>query len=146
MYQVSDLFATPPLTPLPQVTRQITKHNFLVMDVKDIPRIIKEAFYLARTGRPGGSIAALGRECWVAGRCLDKRGRRQGLGVVGEMSRIGGLGRRRESQQGCRGRASRAVGLAGWLASWLGGVTSQRTSPSPPMPALATAHVSARHS
>lgn len=39
--------------PALQVTRQITKHNFLVMDVKDIPRIIKEAFYLARTGRPG---------------------------------------------------------------------------------------------
>lgn len=36
-----------------EVTRQITKHNFLVMDVADIPRVIKEAFYLARTGRPG---------------------------------------------------------------------------------------------
>jgi acetolactate synthase I/II/III large subunit len=40
-------------TPIVEVTRQITKHNYLVMDVKDIPRIIKEAFYLARTGRPG---------------------------------------------------------------------------------------------
>ncbi|PSC68409.1 acetolactate synthase isoform A [Micractinium conductrix] len=40
-------------TPIVEVTRQITKHNFLVMDVKDIPRIVKEAFYLARTGRPG---------------------------------------------------------------------------------------------
>jgi acetolactate synthase-1/2/3 large subunit len=40
-------------TPIVEVTRQITKHNFLVMDVKDIPRVIKEAFYLARTGRPG---------------------------------------------------------------------------------------------
>lgn len=40
-------------TPIVEVTRQITKHNYLVMDVNDIPRIIKEAFYLARTGRPG---------------------------------------------------------------------------------------------
>eukprot|EP00884_Botryococcus_braunii_P022632 jgi/Botrbrau1/9052/Bobra.0376s0026.3 len=40
-------------TPIVEVTRQITKHNYLVMDVKDIPRVIKEAFYLARTGRPG---------------------------------------------------------------------------------------------
>ena len=40
-------------TPIVEVTRQITKHNYLVMDVADIPRIIKEAFYLARTGRPG---------------------------------------------------------------------------------------------
>jgi len=35
------------------VTRPITKHNFLVKDVKDLPFIMKEAFYLARSGRPG---------------------------------------------------------------------------------------------
>lgn len=40
-------------TPIVEVTRQITKHNFLVMNVDDIPRVMKEAFYLARTGRPG---------------------------------------------------------------------------------------------
>lgn len=31
-----------------EVTRAITKHNYLVMDIKDLPRVIKEAFYLAR--------------------------------------------------------------------------------------------------
>ena len=35
------------------LTRSICKHNYLVKDVKDLPRIIKEAFYIARTGRPG---------------------------------------------------------------------------------------------
>ncbi len=35
------------------ITRPCTKHNYLVKDVKDLPRIIKEAFYLARSGRPG---------------------------------------------------------------------------------------------
>ncbi|KAL3136694.1 hypothetical protein ABBQ38_005929 [Trebouxia sp. C0009 RCD-2024] len=40
-------------TPIVEVTRQITKHNYLVMQIEDLPRIIKEAFYLARTGRPG---------------------------------------------------------------------------------------------
>jgi acetolactate synthase-1/2/3 large subunit len=40
-------------TPIVEVTRQITKHNYLVLDVNDIPRVVKEAFYLARTGRPG---------------------------------------------------------------------------------------------
>lgn len=35
------------------ITRPITKHNFLVKDVKDLPFIMKEAFYLARSGRPG---------------------------------------------------------------------------------------------
>jgi len=35
------------------ITRPITKHNFLVKDVKDLPFIMKEAFYLAKSGRPG---------------------------------------------------------------------------------------------
>nr|BAR42286.1 acetolactate synthase [Cyperus brevifolius]BAR42287.1 acetolactate synthase [Cyperus brevifolius] len=40
-------------TPIVEVTRSITKHNYLVLDVDDIPRIIKEAFFLATSGRPG---------------------------------------------------------------------------------------------
>jgi acetolactate synthase-1/2/3 large subunit len=35
------------------ITLPITKHNYLVQDTKDIPGIFKEAFYIARTGRPG---------------------------------------------------------------------------------------------
>src|SRR6202521_5163548 len=35
------------------ITRPCTKHNYLIKDVRDIARIIKEAFYIARTGRPG---------------------------------------------------------------------------------------------
>jgi acetolactate synthase-1/2/3 large subunit len=35
------------------VTRPITKHNYLVKDVKDLARIIREAFYVASSGRPG---------------------------------------------------------------------------------------------
>jgi acetolactate synthase-1/2/3 large subunit len=35
------------------ITRPITKHNYLVQDIKDLARIIKEAFYIASTGRPG---------------------------------------------------------------------------------------------
>ncbi len=35
------------------ITMPITKHNYLVRDVKDLPRIVKEAFHIARTGRPG---------------------------------------------------------------------------------------------
>lgn len=36
-----------------EVTRSITKHNYLVLDVDDIPRIVREAFLLATSGRPG---------------------------------------------------------------------------------------------
>lgn len=35
------------------ITIPITKHNYLVTDVKDLARTIKEAFYIASTGRPG---------------------------------------------------------------------------------------------
>ncbi len=35
------------------ITRPCTKHNYLVRDVKDLARIVKEAFYIASTGRPG---------------------------------------------------------------------------------------------
>ncbi|MEW6080234.1 MAG: biosynthetic-type acetolactate synthase large subunit [Bacillota bacterium] len=40
----------------------ITKHNLLVRDVLDIPRMIKEAFYLARTGRPGPVLVTLPKD------------------------------------------------------------------------------------
>jgi acetolactate synthase-1/2/3 large subunit len=35
------------------ITRPCTKHNYLVKDVKDLARTIKEAFHIARSGRPG---------------------------------------------------------------------------------------------
>ncbi|AHF10149.1 MULTISPECIES: biosynthetic-type acetolactate synthase large subunit [Dehalobacter] len=35
------------------ITTPITKHNYLVRDVRDLPKTVKEAFYIARTGRPG---------------------------------------------------------------------------------------------
>ena len=35
------------------ITRPCTKHNYLIKDVADLPRIVKEAFYIASTGRPG---------------------------------------------------------------------------------------------
>ena len=40
-------------TPTVEITRQITKHNYLVMNVEDIPRVVREAFFLASSGRPG---------------------------------------------------------------------------------------------
>ncbi|MDL1989131.1 MAG: acetolactate synthase large subunit, partial [Deltaproteobacteria bacterium] len=35
------------------ITRPCTKHNYLVKDTKDLARIVKEAFYIAQSGRPG---------------------------------------------------------------------------------------------
>ena len=35
------------------ITRPCVKHNFLVKDVKDLASVMKKAFYIAQTGRPG---------------------------------------------------------------------------------------------
>jgi len=44
------------------ITRPVTKHNYLVKDIKDLPRIIKQAFYIARTGRPGPVLVDLPKD------------------------------------------------------------------------------------
>ncbi|NJB66649.1 acetolactate synthase-1/2/3 large subunit [Desulfobaculum xiamenense] len=44
------------------ITRPCTKHNYLVKDVEDLARVIKEAFYLARTGRPGPVLVDLPKD------------------------------------------------------------------------------------
>ncbi|MCU0772753.1 MAG: biosynthetic-type acetolactate synthase large subunit [Verrucomicrobia bacterium] len=41
------------------VTLPIVKHSYLVTDINDIPRIVKEAFYIAQSGRPGPVVIDL---------------------------------------------------------------------------------------
>ncbi len=41
------------------ITRPCCKHNFLVKDTRDLPRIIKQAFHIARTGKPGPVVVDL---------------------------------------------------------------------------------------
>lgn len=43
-------------TPIIEISRAITKHHYLVTRTEDIPRVMKEAFYVASTGRPGPVI------------------------------------------------------------------------------------------
>ena len=44
------------------ITRSCTKHNYLVKDVRDIQRIVKEAFYIANSGRPGPVLIDLPKD------------------------------------------------------------------------------------
>src|SRR5512134_3547191 len=44
------------------ITRPCTKYNFLVKDVKDLAQTVKEAFYIASTGRPGPVLIDLPRD------------------------------------------------------------------------------------
>ena len=48
------------------ITRPITKHNFLVRDVKDLASIIRKAFFIASTGRPGPVLVDLPKDVIVA--------------------------------------------------------------------------------
>ena len=50
------------------ITRPITKHNFLVRDVRELATIIKKAFYIASTGRPGPVLVDLPKDV-VASEC-----------------------------------------------------------------------------
>lgn len=44
------------------ITRPCTKHNYLVKDVKDLASTIKQAFHIARTGRPGPVVVDLHKD------------------------------------------------------------------------------------
>jgi acetolactate synthase-1/2/3 large subunit len=44
------------------ITMPVTKHNYLVKDVADLDRVIQEAFYIARTGRPGPVLVDLPKD------------------------------------------------------------------------------------
>jgi acetolactate synthase-1/2/3 large subunit len=48
------------------ITRPCTKHNYLVRDVNDIARVIKEAFFIAGSGRPGPVLIDLPKDVQVA--------------------------------------------------------------------------------
>jgi acetolactate synthase-1/2/3 large subunit len=46
------------------ITRSGTKHNFLVKNVADLPKIIHEAFYIASSGRPGPVLVDITKDCF----------------------------------------------------------------------------------
>lgn len=48
------------------ITLPITKHNYLVQDIKELPRVIKEAFHIATTGRPGPVLVDLPKDITIA--------------------------------------------------------------------------------
>ena len=44
------------------ISRPCTKHNYLVKNIKELPKILKEAFYIARSGRPGPVLIDLPKD------------------------------------------------------------------------------------
>ena len=102
------------------ITRPCTKHNYLVKEMDDLPRVMHEAFHVARSGRPGPVVVDLpkghpdgqGRLCG-AGEFrasllpADHEGRprrhRRGGGADGERQAAAVLCRRRGGQLGAGG-------------------------------------------
>ena len=56
-------------TPITEVCRSITKHHYLITNVKDVARIMKEAICIATTGRPGPVLVDIPKDVLVA-QCL----------------------------------------------------------------------------
>ena len=48
------------------ITRPCTKHNYLVKDVNDLARVLHEAFYVAKSGRPGPVVVDLPKDILFA--------------------------------------------------------------------------------
>ena len=44
------------------ITTPITKHNYLVKNAQELPRVLKEAFFIARTGRPGPVVIDIAKD------------------------------------------------------------------------------------
>ncbi|QDV80798.1 biosynthetic-type acetolactate synthase large subunit [Botrimarina mediterranea] len=53
-------------TPMVEVCRGITKHHYLITDVNDVARIVKEAFLIASTGRPGPVLIDVPKDIQLA--------------------------------------------------------------------------------
>ena len=53
-------------TPMVEVCRGITKHHYLVTDANDIARVMREAFHIATTGRPGPVLVDLPKNIQLA--------------------------------------------------------------------------------
>jgi acetolactate synthase-1/2/3 large subunit len=58
-------------TDITGITLPITKHNYLVDDVRDLPRVLDEAMYVARSGRPGPVLVDITKDCQLA-RCVPE--------------------------------------------------------------------------
>ncbi|MBC8875004.1 MAG: biosynthetic-type acetolactate synthase large subunit [Planctomycetes bacterium] len=58
-------------TPIVEVCRGITKHHYLVTDIADLPRVMKEAFHVATTGRPGPVLIDMPKDVQMEKAAVD---------------------------------------------------------------------------
>ena len=88
------------------ITRSVTKHNELVMRADDLPRVIREAFHIATTGRPGPVLIDVPKDQDAAGERISFNPCRlaPGIEVSGDpilKARLGAYEASREMRGGC---------------------------------------------
>ena len=88
-------------TPMVEICRGITKHHYLVSDVADLPRIMKEAIHVATSGRPGPVLIDMPKDVQMADVHRGGSGRPNEPGPV--TTRIAPIGPRRLDQANRRG-------------------------------------------
>ena len=88
------------------ITMPVTKHNWLISDAQDIPRVVREAFHVATTGRPGPVLIDLPKDVANApdGLVLAREGRPAGLQAEREGPPAPDQGRGPAHQRGAAGR------------------------------------------
>ncbi|MCA9063577.1 MAG: biosynthetic-type acetolactate synthase large subunit [Planctomycetaceae bacterium] len=59
-------------TPIVEVCRAITKHHYMITDIRDVARIVKEAFFIASTGRPGPVLIDFPKDVQLASMPLSE--------------------------------------------------------------------------
>ena len=69
------------------ITRPCTKHNYLVKDVDDLPRVLHEAFYVAASGRPGPVVVDIPKDVQFAKGTLHRAARTSSTRPTGRSSR-----------------------------------------------------------
>lgn len=59
-------------TPMVEVCRAITKHHYMITDIRDVARIVREAWHIASTGRPGPVLIDVPKDVQLATMPLDE--------------------------------------------------------------------------
>ena len=93
------------------ITRPVTKHNCIVKDTKDLERMIREAFYIAKTGRPGPVLVDLPVDVSTA--IINSDGKKVPMDLPGYRPRTGGHIRQIKKAAEAINNAERPVIYAG---------------------------------
>ena len=97
-------------TDITGITLPITKHNFLVMEASEISRVIREAFYIANSGRPGPVLVDIPRNVFLQEVNYEDPGP---VSIAGYKPKLAGNSRQIKKAANLINKAQRPVIIAG---------------------------------